>query len=680
MSDGCFAMFGPPDPRIRELQKCREELKDFIQKRSCHPILLRLAWHDSGTYDQRLDNFPACGGATGSIRFDPEMNSAANAGMSKALDFLAKFAEKYPYVSWGDLIQLAAATAIECAGGPVIDMRYGRVAVGSEPGQEQCSAQSSFIFRAGADLPAAELEPALRKIFSEKLGFTDQEIVALAGARTIGRAFKERGGSCSFGYGDQAASKYTKSSSKMWEDHSAGCGIAGGAAWTRNWLTFDNSYFTNHMDAMEDDDLLWLPMDAALQADAGFKPTFELYARDQAIFFRDYAKVCQLYREQRVNVAEAIIAAAAYDGSPVMIKRLACFLSSGRIVFQGVCSASSPARQCLADSVRNFGVTFFDGTENEDACAASVCLYLFGEKDVVFPGGYSKQEFSEKSPLRRLRAFPSELVLLGRASVLVKGVAARLGVQWSVAKKWEPLAKACITALCSEDECRLPAWALTTAAAQGFVEVEGEEKTPWDILTEMNQDWWQTAIYERRCGAHNPLGTSIKYIDPEKACDGHPPDTPDHRAEPASKHSRRSSGAEDYILAGCSAYCTGCERCKGPEWTDAAAETTSLPRSNTRASNTSRTRPTAAPKARPIPAQETNRKDSSKVVPVPTSWPQSRWAPVEPNQTMLDIALRANWRDFADAESSMTGRLQPTSDLPKFFFSAISRDWRLNGC
>ncbi|CAE8681899.1 unnamed protein product [Polarella glacialis] len=266
MSDGCFAMFGPPDPRIRELQKCKEELKDFIQKRSCHPILLRLAWHDSGTYDQRLDNFPARGGATGSIRFDPEMNSAANAGMSKALDFLAKFAEKYPYVSWGDLIQLAAATAIECAGGPVIDMRYGRVAVGSEPEQQQQQQQQQV----GVEAAARQL----RMIFSEKLGFTDQEIVALAGARTIGRAFKERGGSCSFGYGD----------------HSAGCGIAGGAAWTRNWLTFDNSYFTNHMDAMEDDDLLWLPMDASLQADAGFKPTFELYARDQAIFFRDYAK------------------------------------------------------------------------------------------------------------------------------------------------------------------------------------------------------------------------------------------------------------------------------------------------------------------------------------------------------------------------------------------------------
>ncbi|CAE8602206.1 unnamed protein product [Polarella glacialis] len=222
--------------------------------------------------------------------------------------------------------------------------------------------------------------------------------------------------------------------------------------------------------------------------------------------------------------------------------------------------------------------------------------------------------------------------------------------------------------------------------ARGFVELDGEEKTPWDILTEMNEDWWQTAIYERRCGSDNLLGTSIKYIDPEKACDGYPPDTPDRRAEPASKQSRRSSGADVHEVetAGCSAYCTGCKGCKGPEWTDAAAETTSKLSSNTRTSNTSRARPTAAPKTRPIPAQEPNRKDSSKVVPVPTSWPQSRWAPLEPNQTMLDIALRTNWRDFADAESSITGRrfphglvgCNPPLTFPNFSVPTISRDWK----
>ncbi|CAK9039493.1 unnamed protein product [Durusdinium trenchii] len=151
----------------------------------------------------------------------------------------------------------------------------------------------------------------------------------------------------------------------------------------------------------------------------------------------DCGQVAQLFREQRLLVAEAVLAAAAYDGSRGMI-------------------------ELLAKCVRKFGVTFFEGQADEDACAASVALYLFGEKDVVFPGGYSKEEFSDKSPLRQLKSFPMELVLLGRASVLVKGVAARLDVAWSVAKKWAPLAKDAIAALCSEDECRLPAWALSS--------------------------------------------------------------------------------------------------------------------------------------------------------------------------------------------------------------------------
>lgn len=159
----------------------------------------------------------------------------------------------------------------------------------------------------------------------------------------------------------------------------------------------------------------------------------------------DCGQTAQLYREQRLLVAEAILASANYDGTPAMIKT-------------------------LADVVRNFGVTFFPDTEDEDAAAASVALYLFGEKDVEFPGGYSKKEFSPKSPLRRLATFPQELVLLGRASVLVKGVAARLDVAWSVAKKWEPLAKDAIVALCDDEECRLPSWALPTASVQSSLE------------------------------------------------------------------------------------------------------------------------------------------------------------------------------------------------------------------
>ncbi len=57
-----------------------QECKELIETRNCHPILVRLAWHDSGTYDQRIKDWPQCGGANGAIRFDPEMNMGANAG------------------------------------------------------------------------------------------------------------------------------------------------------------------------------------------------------------------------------------------------------------------------------------------------------------------------------------------------------------------------------------------------------------------------------------------------------------------------------------------------------------------------------------------------------------------------------------------------------------------------
>lgn len=37
-------------------------------------------WHDSGSYDKSIADFPQRGGANGSIRFYPEIDHAANAG------------------------------------------------------------------------------------------------------------------------------------------------------------------------------------------------------------------------------------------------------------------------------------------------------------------------------------------------------------------------------------------------------------------------------------------------------------------------------------------------------------------------------------------------------------------------------------------------------------------------
>jgi L-ascorbate peroxidase len=74
-------------------------------------------------------------------------------------------------------------------------------------------------------------------------GFDDQEIVALSGAHTIGRAFKERSGTVENGYGEAGATKFTCPMATVRADGKPGVGMAGGKSWTSNWLTFDNSYF-----------------------------------------------------------------------------------------------------------------------------------------------------------------------------------------------------------------------------------------------------------------------------------------------------------------------------------------------------------------------------------------------------------------------------------------------------
>lgn len=282
------------DTRATQLKELSSELYAFINETNCHPILVRLAWHDSGTFDQRIPGWPQRGGANGGIIFDTELKMGANNGLPKAVTYLKKFKEKYPAVSWADLIQMASALAVEAAGGPVIDMRYGRVSVEDD---SQCAKPTSREgFAGNAGLPdakppfgcgATSAADHLRNVFTKKMGFTDQEIVALSGAHTIGRAFKERSGTCPFGYTDAGATKHTKSTSFPRGDGQAGVGMAGGASWTTKWLSFDNSYFKEYK--QKDPHLLWFPTDDALTTDPAFKPFFEAFAADQSVFFKEYA-------------------------------------------------------------------------------------------------------------------------------------------------------------------------------------------------------------------------------------------------------------------------------------------------------------------------------------------------------------------------------------------------------
>lgn len=254
---------------VEQLKALKEELHGYITSKHCNPIIVRLAWHESGTYNKEIKDWPARGGANGAIRFDAELKHGANAGLTIARNLLTPLKKKYPDVSYADLYQMASAVAVEAAGGPKIPMKYGRRDVESDT---QCPPEGNLPdaghpFHDGSKSPADHI----RRIFY-RMGFTDQEIVVLSGGHTIGRSRPDRSG-----WGKEST-KYTKD----------GPGNKGGQSWTADWLVFNNSYFVD-VKEKKDAELLVLPTDACIFEDEGFRPFAEKYAASQDAFFTDYA-------------------------------------------------------------------------------------------------------------------------------------------------------------------------------------------------------------------------------------------------------------------------------------------------------------------------------------------------------------------------------------------------------
>lgn len=73
--------------------------------------------------------------------------------------------------------------------------------------------------------------------------------------------------------------------------------------------------------------------------------------------------------------------------------------------------------------------------------AAAVAFWLFDGSVEELPGGYDKGELSPNSPVKELESFPQDLVLVGRSSILIKGLSSRLGIPWSLAREWAPIAR-----------------------------------------------------------------------------------------------------------------------------------------------------------------------------------------------------------------------------------------------
>ncbi|KAG2694170.1 hypothetical protein I3760_08G129100 [Carya illinoinensis] len=212
----------------KEIEKARRDLRALISSKQCAPIMLRLAWHNAGTYDAKTKT----GGPNGSIRSGVELKHNANAGLEIAVGFCEEVKAKHPKITYADLYQLAGIVAVEVTGGPSIDFVPGR--------------KDSLESPEEGRLPdARQGAKHLRDVFY-RMGLSDKDIVALSGGHTLGKAHKERSGFESL-------------------------------PWTTDPLKFDNSYFVELLKG-DSKGLLKLPTDKVLVEDPEFRRYVELYA------------------------------------------------------------------------------------------------------------------------------------------------------------------------------------------------------------------------------------------------------------------------------------------------------------------------------------------------------------------------------------------------------------------
>ncbi|KAL4400153.1 heme peroxidase [Malassezia pachydermatis] len=222
------------------------------------PVVLRLAWHSSGTYDKETNS----GGSNGAtMRFQLEATHDGNAGLEAARNFMEPIKAKFPWISYSDLWTLGGVVAIQEMGGPKIPWRPGRV----DKPEDQTPPNGR--------LPdGAKGQDHVRNVF-HRMGFNDQETVALIGAHAVGRC------------------------------HSNRSGFDG--PWTFSPTSFTNQFYVLLLEEgwvpkkwdgpfqyvdKNSGSLMMLPSDYSLIKDSSFKKYVQEYAKDEDKFFKDFSK------------------------------------------------------------------------------------------------------------------------------------------------------------------------------------------------------------------------------------------------------------------------------------------------------------------------------------------------------------------------------------------------------
>jgi cytochrome c peroxidase len=252
-------------PKYEDYEKVYQEIAARLEEKedyddgSYGPVLVRLAWHCSGTYDKETKT----GGSNGAtMRFAPEADHGANAGLKAARDFLEPVKEKFPWITYSDLWILGGVCAIQEMQGPTIPYRPGR----RDKDVAACTPDGR--------LPDASKEQNhLRAIFG-RMGFNDQEIVALSGAHALGRCHTDRSG---------FSGPWTFSPTVMTNDYFK---LLLEEKW--QWKKWNGP---KQLEDKKTKSLMMLPTDVAIIQDKAMRPWVEKYAKDNDLFFKDFADV-----------------------------------------------------------------------------------------------------------------------------------------------------------------------------------------------------------------------------------------------------------------------------------------------------------------------------------------------------------------------------------------------------
>ncbi|KAJ3408612.1 hypothetical protein HDU80_005150 [Chytriomyces hyalinus] len=223
------------------------------------PLIVRLAWHDAGTWNG------VSGGPHAQML---HTQVAEDEGLHFGQEFLQPIKDKYPAISNADLWSFAGTVVISNSGGPALAWRPNRA--------DAKDAQDDGI--QNGMLPDAHWDASeLRKLFYAK-GFNDQEIVALSGGHCLGEIHTGVSGSWS--------GKWTQSPSRFNNEFFVRL-VNGKYAARPDGLFEDTS----------DSSFKMLPSDMALLKDPVFRAFVESYASDQSAFFNDFASAWEKLME-----------------------------------------------------------------------------------------------------------------------------------------------------------------------------------------------------------------------------------------------------------------------------------------------------------------------------------------------------------------------------------------------